>query len=331
MTTKIKDLGEKELLNRLKKFMRSGQIDDDIAEIKPINKSLLINTDLLVDEIHFSEKISNAKDIGWKCITTNISDLVCSGSEKIISFSVGLVLPPNTHWEWVENLYEGMWEAMQEFGGEIIGGDCSGGETKMISITAIGEMNPPRIHRGNALPGDYIVSTGFHGLSRLGLALLTSEKLPSDVQISSQLTKRAIKAHKRPYPAVKALEALIQCKPDSTSWRAAGTDSSDGLIESIRGICQSSNCQAILSKTSILKDPDWPEDAIWDEWILNGGEDYELILALPKEWAKALSKELRSAHIIGFIKEGEPNISWDNLEPINIDQSSSFKHFENKT
>ena len=327
MTITIKDLGEKELLNRLKRFMRYGQIDDDIAEINTKNKCLLINTDLLVEKIHFSEEISDAKDIGWKSITTNISDLICSGSRNIMSFTVGLVLPPNTHWEWIESLYEGMCEAMQEFGGEIIGGDCSSGETKMISITAIGEMNPPRIHRGNALPGDYIVSTGFHGLSRLGLALLTSEKLPSDVQISSQLTKRAIKAHKRPYPAVKALEALIQCKPDSTSWRAAGTDSSDGLIESIRGICQSSNCQAILSKTSILKDPDWPEDAIWDEWILNGGEDYELILALPKEWAEALTENLKSAQIIGFIKEGKPNISWENLEPINLDKSTQFQHF----
>ena len=61
MTTTIKDLGEKELLNRLKKFMRCGQIDDDVAEINTINKSLLINTDLLVEKVHFSDEISNAK------------------------------------------------------------------------------------------------------------------------------------------------------------------------------------------------------------------------------------------------------------------------------
>ncbi|WP_413683381.1 thiamine-phosphate kinase [Prochlorococcus sp. MIT 1011] len=328
MCTTIKDLGEIELLNRLKRFMRSGQIDDDVAEINSINKSLLINTDLLVEKIHFSEEISNAKDIGWKCITTNISDLICSGSENIISFTVGLVLPPKTHWKWVENLYEGMREAMEEFGGEIIGGDCSCGETKMISITAIGEMNQLRLHRGNAVPGDYIVSTGFHGLSRLGLALLRSEHLPSEVEISPKLTNRAINAHKRPYPALEALQALKACKPKSMSWRAAGTDSSDGLIESIRGICESSDCQAVISKTSILKDPDWPEDSIWDEWILNGGEDYELILTLPKEWAEALSKNFKLAQIIGFIKKGKPIISWDNLETINIEQSSLFQHFK---
>ncbi len=112
-----------------------------------------------------------------------------------------------------------MCEAMHEFGGEIIGGDCSAGEKKIISITAIGETSKPRLHRGNALPGDYIVSTGFHGLSRLGLALLTSEKLPSDIQISPELIRRAIKAHKRPYPAVEALKAVIESKPDLLSWR----------------------------------------------------------------------------------------------------------------
>ncbi len=307
--------------------MRSGQIDDDIAEIKPSKKSLLINTDLLVEKIHFSEAISNAKDIGWKCITTNVSDLICSGSGNVISYTVGLVLPPNTNWKWVENLYKGMFEAMEEFGGEIIGGDCSAGEKKMISITAIGEMNQPRLHRGNALPGDYIVSTGFHGLSRLGLALLTSEKLPSDVQISRELTNRAVQAHKRPYPSIKALKALIECKPDSINWRAAGTDSSDGLIESIRSICRSSNCQAVLSKNSIYKDPYWPKDSRWNDWVLYGGEDYQLILSLPKEWAQALTKRLKDAKIIGFIQSGKPKIFWDNLEEIRIGQSSLFQHF----
>ena len=327
MITTIQDIGEIELLNRLKKFMPSGQIDDDTAEIKSNKKDLLINTDLLVEGVHFSEKISNAKDIGWKSIASNASDLICSGSENLISFTVGIVIPPKTHWEWVESLYEGMSEAMQEFGGEIIGGDCTSGKIKMISITAIGEKNKPRLHRGNALPGDYIVSTGIHGLSRLGLALLTCEKLPSEAYISPLLTKRAINAHKRPYPAIDALKALIECKPKKSSWRAAGTDSSDGLLESIRGICQSSNCQAVLSKNSLLKDPDWPKDPSWTDWVLNGGEDYELILSLPKEWAEALSKKLKSARIIGFIQKGKPNIFWDNLEKINMMESSRFRHF----
>ena len=99
-------------------------------------------------------------------------------------------------------------------------------------------------------------------------------------------------------------------------------------MEAIRGICYSSNCQAVISKTSILKDPLWPTDSNWNKWILNGGEDYELILSLPKEWAAALSKKLKSAKIIGFIKKGKPKIFWDNLEEIKIKKSSLFQHFK---
>ena len=64
-----------------------------------------------------------------------------------------------------------------------------------------------------------------------------------------------------------------------------------------------------------------------NEWVLNGGEDYELILSLPKEWAKALSEEFKSAKIIGFIKKGKPNIFWDDLEEIKLEKSSLFQHF----
>ncbi len=327
MNTTLADVGETELLNRLKKYMRNGQINDDTAEITSIEKKLLINTDLVVENIHFSEVTTTPEDIGWKAIASNVSDLICSGSEKINSFTVGLVLPPHTTLQWVESLYTGMKAAMKEFGGEIIGGDCSSGTNKMVSITAIGELSSLRLHRGNALPGDYLVTSGNHGLSRLGLALLISEKLPTKVKLSQGLINRAIKAHQRPSVPHKALKTLIECKPKSLPWRAAGTDSSDGLLAAVEGICTSSNCQAILSKSSLPKDPDWPKNQIWNEWCLNGGEDYELVLSLPKEWAEILKSELGFMKIIGHIKEGSPNIFWDNLEKIENYNSKRFQHF----
>ncbi len=327
MNKTIADIGETELLNRLKKFMRNGQINDDTAEIISFNKKLLINTDLLVENIHFSEVTTTPEDVGWKAIASNVSDLICSGSEKIISFTVGLVLPPNTTLQWVEGLYTGMKAAMEEFGGEIIGGDCSSGTNKMVSITAIGELSSLRLHRGNALPGDYLVTSGYHGLSRLGLALLTSEQLPNQVQLSKGLVNRAIKAHKRPSVPQEALKTLLECKPKSLPWRAAGTDSSDGLLAAVEGICTSSKCQAVLSKSSLPKDEDWPKNKIWNEWCLNGGEDYEFVLSLPKEWAKIFTSQLSCIQIIGHIKKGTPKIFWDNLEEIENYNSKRFNHF----
>ena len=74
--TKISQIGEQELLNRLKKFMKPGQIEDDTAEINGNNKKLLINTDVLIQNVHFSEITTSPEDIGWKGIAINVSDLI---------------------------------------------------------------------------------------------------------------------------------------------------------------------------------------------------------------------------------------------------------------
>ena len=68
MKESLAQIGEIELLNRLKEFMDIGQIDDDTAQISCQNKDLLINTDVLVEEIHFSKATTSPQDIGWKAI-----------------------------------------------------------------------------------------------------------------------------------------------------------------------------------------------------------------------------------------------------------------------
>ena len=75
MIEKLNQIGEREILNRLKKFMPIGQIEDDTAQINPLGAELLINTDVLVEDVHFNHETTSAKDIGWKAITTNYSDL----------------------------------------------------------------------------------------------------------------------------------------------------------------------------------------------------------------------------------------------------------------
>ena len=51
----LEDIGEKELINRLGKFMPKNQISDDCALIKTKNENLLVNTDSLVEYVHFND------------------------------------------------------------------------------------------------------------------------------------------------------------------------------------------------------------------------------------------------------------------------------------
>ena len=118
----LKDIGEKELINRLEKFMPKNQISDDCALIKTKNENenLLVNTDSLVENVHFNDITISPGDLGWKAVVSNISDLLSSGSKKTIGITISLILPAKTEWIWVEELYEGINKALKEYGLSLI-------------------------------------------------------------------------------------------------------------------------------------------------------------------------------------------------------------------
>ena len=110
----LEDIGEKELIKRIAKFMPKNQISDDCAFIKTTKKELLINTDSLVENVHFNNITICPQDLGWKAVVSNISDLLSSGSKKTIGITISLILPAKTEWVWVEELYKGINKALKE-------------------------------------------------------------------------------------------------------------------------------------------------------------------------------------------------------------------------
>ena len=60
MIETLADLGEAELLRRLAGFAPVGQLDDDTACLEADPRPLLVNTDVLVDGIHFSDATTDA-------------------------------------------------------------------------------------------------------------------------------------------------------------------------------------------------------------------------------------------------------------------------------
>ncbi|WP_320673732.1 thiamine-phosphate kinase [Prochlorococcus sp. MIT 1341] len=326
MNETLKQLGEDEILNRISHYLPNGQIEDDTAVISAKGKELLINTDVLVEGIHFNELTTNPEDIGWKAIAANISDLSASGVEEFIGLTIGLITPPNTKWEWVSGVYEGIKSALNHYGGEILGGDCSNGKQKLIAITAFGTLGPLHIHRGNAIPGDYIVVSGPHGLSRLGLGLLLNDPQIKELNIQKSLKEEAIKSHRRPHPSIQIIRKLEKCKPNHLAWRAGGTDSSDGLIKALECICKSSKCSAVITRKDLPKPSHWPTGNLWEDWCINGGEDFELVLSLPPTWAKAFIEEVSTSKIIGKIESGPAKVFWRD-EDGEISSKTSYKHF----
>ena len=323
----LEDIGEKELIKRLAEFMPNNQISDDCAFIKNINKSLLINTDSLVENVHFSNDTISAFDIGWKAVASNVSDLISSGCCKIIGVNIGLVVPPKTDWTWIKDLYNGINEALKRFGGSILGGDCSVGKEKVISMTVIGIQGEIKFRRNSCRPKEIIMTTGLHGLSKLGLMIKSKKFVDSNIYLSETLIKRSIKQFCRPKLKPKFLKKLLSSRPNKKLKKIGCTDSSDGLFQAILDLSIESNCKAVIDYRKIPRHKNWPRGDEWDKYYFFGGEDYELVFSLPKKWAKNLINLDNTISEIGYFTEGSPSVEFKNLKNDNFLKYKSFSHF----
>ena len=323
----ITDLGERELIKRIALYMPKNQTSDDCAYLKIKKKNLLINTDLMIENTHFTDKSISPLDLGWKSITTNLSDLVSSGCDEIIGVKVGLVLTPNTDWDWVQKLYEGFNLALSKFGGFILGGDCSKGLEKAISITAFGSQGKLFLRRYHSKPNEIILTTGIHGLSRLGLELNLNKISETTLLNKTKLIKDSIKAFCRPEPKHNILKQLIKSRPKNQKLKIGCTDSSDGFYKGIIDLAIESKCKAVIDYMKIPKHEYWPKGNKWDEFYFFGGEDYELIFSLPKKWAKELISIEKSVTEIGYFKEGKPSIEFSNYKNVEFSIDNVFSHF----
>ncbi|AFZ37630.1 thiamine-phosphate kinase [Stanieria cyanosphaera PCC 7437] len=327
----VKDIGEQGLLAKLQLFCDAEIVGDDgaILALQPKHQ-LVVTTDVLVDQIHFCDRTTTAFDVGWRAAAANLSDLAAMGASPL-GITVGLALPGEVTIAWVEELYQGLFECLQQFNTPIVGGDLCRSSVTTVSITALGEVTPDKIiRRSNAQVGDAVVITGYHGLSRAGLELLLNPTLGKN--LDRQEKEFLIQAHQKPQPRLDVISKLQ--KIDCSSIEIAGMDSSDGLADAIVQICRSSKVGAIIEANTILLQPSLfklvDSKQVW-EWILYGGEDFELVLCLPFQFAQALINQLNTgAAIIGQITAEEQVVLTDSNKS-NFSQvltlAKGFQHF----
>jgi len=303
----------------------------DDGAILPIDqdKSLVVTTDVLVDEVHFSDRTTSGFDAGWRSVAANLSDLAAMGATPI-GITVGLALPEMKTVDWVEDLYRGIKSCLDRYKTPLVGGDLCRSKITTIAITAFGEVNPQQaIRRNNAKPGNAILITGLHGLSRGGLEILLNPDIDNNLEIEEK--SKLIQAHQKPKPRLDVLDYLVSIPSDI---EIAGMDSSDGLADAIAQICQSSNVGARIKRENLIIFTGLNKLVDINQalsWLLYGGEDFELVLSLPWSFAEQLVKQLgQEAKIIGEITQ-KKEIVFIEEENSNCDQildlSKRFKHF----
>ncbi len=354
---RVQDIGEQGLLKILQRFCPPDIIGDDAAVLKTNpEQSLVVTTDVLVDNIHFSEITTSPEDVGWRAAAANLSDIAAMGASPL-GITVGLSLPGDVLVSWVERLYQGMTECLRKYDTAIVGGDLVRSPITTLGITAFGQVHPHRtIYRHTAQVGNVILVTGIHGASRAGLELLLHPDAPNLINESE---KRAlITAHRRPQPRLDVLPILWQIlnspptpllpnatcdnggnprnavAPPYSLLPISGMDSSDGLADAILQICRASNVGAILDWQKIPKPKafeNWLTPAQALEYTLYGGEDFELVLCLPYQFADILVQELgKNAAVIGITTSNLNVVLHDEKKEIPdqvLTLNRGFQHF----
>ena len=288
------DVSERALLAAIARVLSGAGPDvvvgvgDDAAVVAPGSGELVLTTDALVEGSHFSRSTASARDIGYKAVAVNVSDIAAMGASPRYALCA-LTLSDAVEAAWVMELFGGMREACDEHALSLVGGNVARGSEVTVAVAVTGEVAPGRaITRAGARAGDRLVVTGTLGGAAAGLRLSTGRTPPTDEE------RAAIMRHVR--PTARVGEAGVLARFGAT----AMIDVSDGLALDLSRLCASSGVGAQVWLAAVPIGP----AASLDEAI-GGGEDYELLATLPDEAAVAAARgELAESFGVPLIEIG---------------------------
>lgn len=271
---------EKEFITIIKNTLNSPYIGDDCAYLKDLG--IVVTQDSLVEDIHFSTRFISAFDLGFKAVMVNVSDVAASGAEPKY-LTVSLSLPSNVKEDFVEEFYNGCKKACGN-DVQIVGGDITGSEKIYISISAIGKTLGRNISsRKNAKIGQKVIVSGIHGSSSAGLKLLLEGKNSPEKFIKSHINPVAqVEFGKNISTTVKEPYAMM--------------DTSDGLMDGLSTIANESSVLLDIDFDKIPYDKDIEQFENWQDLVLFGGEDYQILATVPQNFQGGFE--------IGVVKEG---------------------------
>jgi thiamine-monophosphate kinase len=258
----------------------------------------LATVDSMVQGVHFSPDTTSWRDLGWKSLAINLSDIAAMGGVPRYAL-VALGLPEDTLVEDVSSLYQGMIELARQTHTAIVGGNISRSPVVSVTVTVLGSsLDSQILRRSTASPGETIAVTGHPGSAAAGLEILGEKTKPAAP--AEEYLKGAFL---RPVPRLEEGQALVKCGV------ATAIDTSDGLLADLRHVCEASRVGAEVNIDLIPVHPAVAENfgERARELALSGGEDYELLFTAGDSVIEQVKEELACpVTAIGRITAGEP-------------------------
>ncbi len=266
-------------------WIRLGIGDDATLVACSPGMNIVSSIDSFLPERHFPSG-APADLVGYRAIMASFSDLAAMGAHpKYGLISLTIEKTNGSGIDWILDFSRGCARAANKIGVALCGGNMSNGPLS-ISVSVHGEVETNKAClRAGGRPGDFIYVSGPLGSAAACVRL--NDLVPADSHNLSP-TQEAFYRPSARFDMRKYLETA-----------SSAIDISDGLVQDLNHILESSSCGASLeSKLIPLGDSAELEDGLY------GGDDYELIFTSPEDLG-SVNKIGRLTKEFGIRVDGE--------------------------
>ena len=281
-------------------------VGDDASVISSSRNTQQINSlDTSIEGVHFLSSMS-PEDIAYRSCVIALSDLAACGARPKC-YSIAITLPQVEH-SWLSSFSVGLQKFSDEYRIPLIGGDTTKGKLS-ITVQVMGEVDSNKaILRSTAKENQLIFVSGIIGNAYLGLKEL-SDNLGTASFSNSYLEP---KAH-------------IDLGLKLSDIASACIDISDGLLQDLNLICQSSNVGAEIYLEKI---PTSISEKSLE--LINSGDDYELCFTVEEDKYEELMNVSKVLNIpitlIGKTSPSKDLILYD-VDNQKVELNSGYSHF----
>jgi len=274
-----------------------GLLDDAAVFTPPLGRQIVVTADAMVAGVHFPPD-ETPRFVGQKLLRVNLSDIAAMGAEPI-GYLLTVSAPRGTADAWFAGFAEGLAADQRRYGVHLLGGDTTSTPGPItLSVTMFGHVAPGAAwRRSGAQPGDELYVTGTIGDGVLGLAAVRGELPDPDGSLASR--------YRLPQPRLNlALHGIVN----------AAMDVSDGLVQDAGHMARASGV-ALRIETALVpvSAAGRAAGAAFVASGAAGGDDYELLLAVPPDRTVALAEACAAAGVpvtrIGRFSLGPPDVT----------------------
>ena len=273
-------------------------IGDDAAILPgSATDPLVLCTDSLVEDVHFSAQHLDSFDVGWKSLAVTLSDIAAMGATPIAAL-VSVHLPEKMNFS-IEDVYRGVKLCASQFNVPVVGGDTVSSKEFAIVTTLLGRAGKTVLRRSEARVGQKLWVSGELGVASLGLKSYSNSSL---CQKHAARLEEFRDALRRPRPAIELGDFLAQNK-----FATAAIDISDGFLQDARHLAASSGVDILILQNQV---PVVGSDALELQAAFTGGDDYLLLFTSPVESESLLVEQAAQMGIyqVGEVLEGNGEV-----------------------